>query len=126
MENIRTVIEFLDSKISLLDEDRIQVAWKRIQDHLKHMNQLLVTERMDRQKEREQVERIRKLERGQWAAREACLVLHMEKLSADMTIKDWQLDQARKMEKVSGEISEEDRTMEEGAQKNTKKEWIER
>ena len=79
MENVRTVIEFLDSKISHLDEDGIQVAWKKIQDHLKHMNQLLVTERMDRQKEREQVERIRKLERGQWVAREACLVLHVEK-----------------------------------------------
>ena len=60
MENIRTDIEYLDYKISCLDEDRIQAAWKRLQDHVKHLNHLLVTERMDRQKEREQAERIRK------------------------------------------------------------------
>ena len=103
VEAVRTDIEYLDYKISCLDEDRIQAAWKRLQDHVKHLNHLLVTERMDRQKEREQAERIRKVERGQWTVKEACLVLRVEKLSAELKTKDWQLDQAREMGEASRE-----------------------
>ncbi|KAL6461849.1 hypothetical protein MHYP_G00299940 [Metynnis hypsauchen] len=135
MENIRTDINHLNHKITHLDDEEIQAAWKRFQEHLKHMNQLLVTERTERMKEREQVERVRKLERGQWAAKEMCLMSQMEKLRADLKVKDWQMIQARKMEELSrekverlrdGEIPEKDRQMKGGAPKTINHEWIEK
>ncbi|KAL6461874.1 hypothetical protein MHYP_G00300190 [Metynnis hypsauchen] len=135
MENIRTDINHLNHKITHLDDDEIQAAWKRLQENLKHMNQLLVTERMDRMKEREQVERVRKLVQGQWAAKEMCLMSQMEKLRADLKVKDWQMTQSTKMEELSrekverlrdGEIPEKDRQMKGGAQKAINHEWIEK
>ncbi|KAL6474143.1 hypothetical protein MHYP_G00177040 [Metynnis hypsauchen] len=37
-----------------------------------------------------------KVKQGQWTVKEACLVLCVEKLSAELKTKDWQLNQTRK------------------------------
>ncbi|KAL6486361.1 hypothetical protein MHYP_G00057530 [Metynnis hypsauchen] len=53
----------------------------------------------DRKKERRQKE----LEKRNDVVKEACVVLHVEKLSAELKTKDWQLDQAREMGEASRE-----------------------
>ncbi|KAL6481415.1 hypothetical protein MHYP_G00094950 [Metynnis hypsauchen] len=130
-----TIIEFLDGKFSLIDELRIQVAWNRLQDHIKHLIQLLLTERMDRQRDREQVKIIRRLEREQWMAKEASLVSQVQKLSIDLALRDWQLDRTRTMEETARkraeklkdqEIQKKRRMVEGGAQQNSKHTWTEK
>ncbi|KAL7852767.1 hypothetical protein SRHO_G00185520 [Serrasalmus rhombeus] len=134
MENMRTVLEYLDGKFSLIDDLRIQVALNRIEDHVKHLSEQLLTERMDRQREKEQAERIRKLEREQWTAKVASLVSQVQKLTTDLALKDWQLDRVSKMEETARKRAEklkdreilEKRIMVEGSQQNSKNTWSEK
>ncbi|KAL7845901.1 hypothetical protein AOLI_G00240930 [Acnodon oligacanthus] len=132
MEYMRTVTEFLDGKFSLIDELKIQVAWNRFQDHVKHLNQLLLTERMDRKRDRQRAERLRKLEKELWMAKEARLMSQMQQLRTDLALKDWQLDRATKMEETARKRAEKlkDREIQEkeegGAQKNSKNTWTEK
>ncbi|KAL7845897.1 hypothetical protein AOLI_G00240890 [Acnodon oligacanthus] len=128
METMRTLTEFLDGKFSFTDELKIQLAWNILQDDIKHLNQLLLTERMDRQRDREQAERL-SLEKEQWMAKEASLMSQVQQLRTELALRDWQLDRARKMEETSRKRAEKlkDREIQEkqegGAQKNSKHTW---
>ncbi|KAL7845889.1 hypothetical protein AOLI_G00240810 [Acnodon oligacanthus] len=128
METMRTLTEFLDGKFSFTDELKIQLAWNILQDDIKHLNQLLLTERMDRQRDREQAERLR-LEKEQWMAKEASLMSQVQQLRTELALRDWQLDRAKKMEETSRKRAEKlkDREIQEkqegGAQKNSKHTW---
>ncbi|KAL7845894.1 hypothetical protein AOLI_G00240860 [Acnodon oligacanthus] len=128
METMRTLTEFLDGKFSFTDELKIQLAWNILQDDIKHLNQLLLTERMDRQRDREQAERL-SLEKEQWMAKEASLMSQVQQLRTELALRDWQLDRARKMEETSRKRAEKlkDREIQEkqegGAPKNSKNTW---
>ncbi|KAI4884997.1 hypothetical protein NFI96_006220 [Prochilodus magdalenae] len=97
-EDLRADLDFLNEKISCLGGggNEIQPTWKRLQESIFHMKQLLEKERMNRTKEREEMQKARRMDREQWMAKEMYLLSKIEKLEGKLRTKPCQFNKDRK------------------------------
>ncbi|KAI4885483.1 hypothetical protein NFI96_010160 [Prochilodus magdalenae] len=98
MTDLRADLDFLNGKISCLGGggNEIQPTWKRLQESIFHMKQLLEKERMNRTKEREEMQKARRMDREQWMAKEMYLLSKIEKLEGKLRTKPCQFNKDRK------------------------------